>query len=328
MLTTENQDLHFLFEERPRQAKENFVVFCSACTCVLRVSRGLVDTGTVVEALLNECPGCGASLEGSVAERTMSVPQGWAGISLSVSRPKARRDDFRSAGSYRGFRTGIPRLDGLLEPLEQGKLAVFRGWPAGPLAELLCFRAQLPAASGGMDSTAVFADGGNCSDLYMFSRFAAKSGVPPKRAMRRVMTSRAFTVYQLAGMIIRELPRVVEESGAKLVVVSDVLSMFADPSISDVEGRRVASAIGHGLRSLKRPDAFVVVTLGGRTPYDERVCSHADILLEFEREGERVKANLLKHPKRRQATASFSHREAFGTDRNEAHRFGKDRPIL
>lgn len=292
------------------------------------MSRVLVDTGRVVEALLNRCPGCGASLEGSVAGRVMPVPPGWAGIALSASRPRVRRGDFRSASSLRGFRSGITRLDSLLEPLEPGKLAVFREWPAGMLAELLCFRAQLPAAAGGLDSTAVFVDGGNCSDLYLFSRFAKSAGVSPKKAMRRVITSRAFTVYQLADTIIRVLPGAVGDCGARLVAVSDVLSMFADPGISEAEGRRVASAIGQGLQALKRPDTLVVATLGTPTPYDGRVASHADILLEFGREGERVRASLLRHPKRKHATVSFSPREAFGMGMNEAHRFGKDRPFI
>ena len=86
MLTTENRGLHFLFEEPPRQKKENFVVFCSECTCVLRVSRGHVETGDVIESLMNRCPGCGVRLERTIGERVMSVSEDWGEISLSAQR--------------------------------------------------------------------------------------------------------------------------------------------------------------------------------------------------------------------------------------------------
>jgi hypothetical protein len=325
--TTDNEGLHFLSEEPHQRRTENFVVFCSECTCVLRVSRGHIETGAVMESLVNRCPGCGAALDRVIAERTMLVSEDWGEISLSVSVPRTRRDNFRSANSLRGFRSGIARLDAVVEPLEPGRLAVLQGWPAGALAELLCFRAQLPAAAGGMDSTVVYVDGGNCSDLYLFAGFARRAGMRPEKALKRVMISRAFTVYQLADLLTRELPRMVEERGSKLVVASGALSMFGDPSISQAEGNRVASAVGAGLQSLRRSGALVVATLNDRTPYDRRVTSQADIVLDFTPGRNGVSVVLSKHPKRREAAVSIP-AEAFGLGGLEVPRLGKDRPFL
>lgn len=321
MLAAENQGLHFLFEEHPRNRKESFVVFCSECTCVLRVSREHIEIRNVVESLVNRCPSCGAMLEGAVAERTIAVAEDWNGISLSANIRRASRVKFVSANELRGFRSGIARLDSIIEPLEPGRLAVFRGWPAGALAELLCFRAQLPAHSGGLDSMAVFVDGGNCSDLYLFSDFARKAGARPEKALERITISRTFTVYQLADILSRELPAMVSEYGSKLVIVSGVMTMFSDPSISETEGHRIAAAVGAGLQSVCKSGALVVATLNGKTSYDRRVVSPADIVLDLCPEGDRVRAVLSKHPKRGQAEVSIP-RRVFGLEGAGATRFG------
>lgn len=327
---SETQELHFLFEEPGRRTGEGFVVFCSDCECVLRASSGYSETGRVVESLLNRCPGCGSQLERSVAGRMMPLSEKWADVEPQSRTPRQQRKNrvvFRPASSLRGFRSGLARLDCLVEPLEPGRLAVLRGWPSGPLSEMLSFRAQLPLESGGLDSHVVFIDGGNRSDLYLFSRVAAAAGAVPKRALRRVVTSRAFTVYQLADLISHGLPRAVEDYGAKLVVVSDALSMFSDPSISLVEAKRVVSAICSGLSRTRGPDRLVVVTLSGPTVHDASLDALADIVLEFRREGSAVRANLLKHPKRRQGSVALP-LEAFGSETAVTSRHGANRTFV
>ena len=119
----------------------------------------------------------------------------------------------------------------------------------------------------------------------------------------------------------------VGEHGAKLVVVSGVLSMFVDPSINQTEGNRVASAVGSGLQAVCKSGALVVATLNGTTPYDRRVVSPADVVLDFSAEGNAVRAVLSKHPKRREATVNLP-AEAFGLGGTGVPRFGENRTLL
>ncbi|MDA4135848.1 MAG: hypothetical protein OK449_02460 [Thaumarchaeota archaeon] len=325
------QGLRYLFEDAAQGERERFVFFCSACSCILRASKGLSGPERVIEVLENRCPGCGSLLESTISGSSTRLSEGFSEISLSLPhvRSERRRSFFRSAQSLRGFRSGLPPLDALIEPLDKGGLVAFRGQYAGVLAELLSFRAQLPAASGGMDSTVVFVDGGNCSDLYLFSSFARRAGVDPRRALRRVSTSRAFTVYQLADLLTRVLPRAVDDFGSKLVVVSDPLSMFEDPSLSLNEGKRVVGAIAEGLRRAKRPDLLVLATLTMESPYDTQLTSLADVLLDVEQERQAVRATLLKHPTRRSSSVSFAHEEVFGLAGHQGvPRFGKNRPFV
>jgi hypothetical protein len=323
--------LRYLFEDAASGERERFVFSCSSCSCILRTSKTLSGPERVIEALENRCPGCGGLLEGAISGSSTRLSEEFSEISLysPLIRSERKRSFFRTAQSLRGFRSGLARLDSLMEPMEPGRLAIFRGWPAGVLAELLCFRAQLSTAAGGMDSTAVFVDGGNCSDLYLFSSFARRAGVDPRRALRRVSTSRAFTVYQLANLLTHELPRAVDDFGSKLVVVSDPLSMFEDPSLSLVEAKRVVAAIADGLRRAKRPDVLVLATLAGQSPHDSQLTSIADILLDLEQQGSTVRASLLKHPTRRRSSVSFARQEVFGlAGHREVPRHGKNRPFV
>lgn len=309
--------LHYLFEDNGTSARERYVSFCTCCSCILRVSRTLEHPGATIESLGNRCPGCGSALEASIATRALHVTKDLC-EAPPPEGPKAprrpRRQFFQSADSLRRFRFGFPPLDNLLEPMDPGWLAVFRGPEAGTLAELLCFRAQLPQERGGMDSTCVFLDGGNCSDLYLFASFAKRAGVDPGKALRRVATSRAFTIYQLASLVLRELPRVIDDNGAKMVVVSDALSMFADPSIAENEGRRVAGAVVEGLRNVKKQkDALTLVTLVTPTELDSKIADEADLLLDLKPDIAGVRAELVRHPLRKPGSITYRPQEITST---------------
>jgi len=50
--------------------------------------------------------------------------------------------------------------------------------------------------------------------------------------------TRSFTIYQLAHLIINELPNIVQKFNTKLVVISDLLKMFLeDPQLNDNEAK-------------------------------------------------------------------------------------------
>jgi hypothetical protein len=167
-----------------------------------------------------------------------------------------------------------------LRPLSEKHLLVFSGDQSSIVAELAAFRVQLPIESGGLDSAAVFIDGGNRSDPYLLSSFARQGGVRPPSAMRRVATCRVFTLYQLAELVSERLVDAVEDYGARLVVLADVLGTFNEPELDEREARRVLSDIYGGIEEVKAR-SLVIVTLPSPNKYDGLVMPWADAVISL-----------------------------------------------
>lgn len=293
----QQQKLHYLHEATDSCTKSRFVYFCTECLCVLKVCKSLSSADRVIETHENRCPSCGSALDGSLSCRLTPVSDEWS------DAPSRREERRVRPGTSELFKqaSSLPREPSNFSPIERlepGRVAVFTGKYAETVAEFLCFRGQLPRRHGGLDTVVVFIDGGNCSDPYLFASYAREYMVPPREALGRVVTTRAFTIYQLANLVTRELPRVIDEHGSKFVIISDILSMFNDPSIDAKEAGRVIEAIRGGLREVKkkRRDVFLLVTLTAKTPYDHVITDSADLLLNLGPANSKVAAMLLKHP--------------------------------
>jgi len=296
----QQQKLHYLHEATDSCTKSRFVYFCTECLCVLKVCKSLPSVDRLIETLENRCPSCGSTLEGSLSCRLTPASDEWSEV--APSRREERRvrpgtsELFKQASSLL-HETSFSSPIEIVERLQPGRVAVFAGKYAETVAEFLCFRGQLPRRHGGLGTAVVFIDGGNCSDPYLFASYAREYMVPPREALGRVVTSRAFTIYQLANLVTRELPRVIDEHGSKFVIISDILSMFNDPSVDAKEAGRVIEAIRGGLRQIKkRRDVFALVTLTAKTPYDHLITDSADLLLNLSPANSKVAAMLLKHP--------------------------------
>jgi hypothetical protein len=114
----------------------------------------------------------------------------------------------------------------------------------------LCVRALMSNRQGGFNSSKViFVDAGNTSDIYQCVNFARQYGLNIKKVLQSIVVSRSFTIYQLANMIINELPKVIEQfAETRVIIISDLLSMFVnEPQIQIKEAesliRQIANAI-------------------------------------------------------------------------------------
>jgi Rad51 protein len=305
-LPTPKRQLHYLYEASEGGEKERFVYSCSECSCILNVCAALEPVGDTVESLGNHCPGCGSALEARVSCRSASVPKAWGEISRSAYAAERERAEtkveFQTAASLRGFSFNFAPLDALVAHyIDPSWSVAFTGGCANAVAEFLCFRAQLPKEAGGCDSTVVLVDGGNRSDLYLFSSYAKLYGVSPRKALRRVVTSRAFTMYQMADLVVNELARVVDEYGAKVVVLSDALGMLGEESgLREDEARRLAGAVRRGLDEVRKErKVLAFLTLVTKTPYDRVIVDSADVVVGLEGSGQSIEGTLLKHPFRK-----------------------------
>jgi hypothetical protein len=296
--------LHYLYEQQGR-SQERFVYYCSGCDCVLKVRRDLGPAQETVGPPSRRCLGCGHPLEGNIECRLAPAPEEWSDVFLAtVPATEESVPSFRSASSLPHFSLGFPRLDALLRPLDEGRLVVLSGRASTEVAELAIFRAQLPVYMGGLDSAALFVDGGNRSDPYLFSSFAKQRRLKPAVAMRRVTTCRVFTFYQLASLVSEHLFRAVEDYGTKLVVIADLLGTFNEPELEEREARRVLSAVEEGITRTKK-NALVIATLAAPNKYEEMVAGWADVMVSLSSSGDNVQASLLKHRNRLPTASNF-----------------------
>jgi len=128
------------------------------------------------------------------------------------------------------------------------------------LVDRLCITALLPERHGGFGSPhVIIIDGGNQSDIYQCVNFARQYGLDIKDMLRRIVLSRAFTVYQLA-LITKELPKVVRRFDTKLLIIRDMLHTFIDPQIRIDEARPLIKEITKSLRIFSQ-DMSVIVSL-------------------------------------------------------------------
>ena len=292
--------------------RKRFVYHCSSCRAFEIRRRSGPDVFPV-----GLCRGCGRPLEES-AERTLApIPEGWSDAVVEATGVRQVEPLFRRASSIPHFSLGLPGLDSLLRPLSEKRLVVLRGALSSLVAELVAFRAQLPIESGGLDSAAVFIDGGNQSDLYLFSSFVRQQGLKPTSAMRRVASCRVFTFYQLASLVSEHLTRAVEDHGAKLVVVSDILGTFNEPEMEEREARRVLDAIQEGLKATKNR-ALVFVTLARPNTHDSTVMSWADATIAMSADGDNIRAERLERRNELSESSTFKLSQLLKATRKEA----------
>jgi hypothetical protein len=80
--------------------------------------------------------------------------------------------------------------------------------------------------------------------------------------LNNTIVTRPFTVYQLADIVINQLPKVIQQYEAKIVVVCDLLDMFArDPQIVANEATYLINQIVNSItKSRVLEDVLVVVS--------------------------------------------------------------------
>jgi hypothetical protein len=107
----------------------------------------------------------------------------------------------------------------------------------------LCILCLLPRRHGGLgiynSSSSIFIlDAGNCTNVYQYVTFIKQSGLDIKKASQHIVISRLFTIYQVVNSVLYELPKIIKEFNAKVVVIPDLLKMFVDdpqPHTKEIE---------------------------------------------------------------------------------------------
>jgi Rad51 protein len=223
---------------------QGYLYSCSLCEETLVLSKLFVNPRRVQLVFQNTCPGCGFELEKTLKIDLSTVPGG-----RRLFTNQACRDADQLAEPGESFERGLSRGSALLRDVKSdltsglqlldktlvlrfGQLVGLQGDPSNALSHLFCVRAVYPLPPG-LDSDVVFVDGGNVFNAYSISQHASDLAMDQDVTKERVHLSRAFTHHQLSGFINEKLERAVEESEAKLAIVSDMTALYCDPDVKE-----------------------------------------------------------------------------------------------
>ena len=200
---------------------------CSKCGSMLKETYEQIEISTVSE----DCPSCGAFLANTLTKQRKRE------IELT-SLPR-----FQTAYDLTKFKIDIDKISKFMPLATMGSLCIV-GQTANLLLTRLCVRSLLPAKHGGLASPfVVIVDAGNKSDFYQTVDFCRQYGLNLQSALDRIIVSRTFTIYQLKSLLLRELPKVVRQYQAGVVIVPGLLDLFEDPNIKKKEAKKVISRI-------------------------------------------------------------------------------------
>jgi phage gp36-like protein len=220
------------------------------------------------------------------------------------------------------FPLNMRNVDELFPGFAAGDFALIYGSPSiQSLISLLCVKAQLPIPLGGLGGSVVYVDGGNTFRLYQVARLAQVHQIDPKQALDRIYISRAFTAYQLTSLLMERLQKAVDESHAKLVIVSDIAGLFLDKDILDEEARRVYSQVLAYLQEFARKNQIILIATYLPRPSSSRnlylhtlTCSRANVILTLRQTKYDREFALEKHPRFTLGTAEFPSNDLTLTD--------------
>ena len=198
----------------------------------------------------------------------------------------------------------IPSVDGLFPGFAPGDFALLHGSPSvTSLTSLLCVRAQLPVQLGGLDGNVIFIDCGNTFAPDSITRLAQLNHLNATQARKHIFNFGAFTAYQLTSLIMEKLEKKIVTCNAKLVVISDIASLFLDKDIQNEEAQRVYSQIVNCLSNLTKKHQIIVVAT--HLPHEDSIrnsvlreitLTKATTVLSYFKTKYTRELNLEKHP--------------------------------
>ncbi len=154
----------------------------------------------------------------------------------------------------------VPTIKTLLPDFEIGDFAILHGSRSiSFLSSFLCVKAQLPLQLGGLATKAIFIDGSNTFRLYNITRIAQFHSLNPKQVLDQIYIARAFTAYQMKSLITQKLPQITKQTGAKLIIISDIAATFLDNDISDEETQKIYNQVTSYLSKFAQENQVIII---------------------------------------------------------------------
>lgn len=208
-----------------------------------------------------------------------------------------------SVEGIRRLSLGVRGMDDVFPGFELGDFVVLYGDAAASMSFTLSVRCQFPVAQGGLDCLCVFVDGGNMFSPYTVAEAARECGPDYREVLNRVYVSRAFTAYQFSSLIIEGLCSVLKKTKARLLVVSDVTSLFFDRDLSQTEARVLFTNVCATLSEVATKRQMIVVATyfpedrSRQSLFFEAILfGKCGVLVRLRRKGKLLNFILEKHP--------------------------------
>jgi len=209
-----------------------------------------------------------------------------------------------SAERIRPLSLGVSVLDDIFPGFEAGDFVVMYGDSVSFMSFALCVCCMMPPDKGGLGSSVVFVDGGNSFSPYLVAEIARNHGLDSRRVLERVYVSRAFTAYQFSSLILEKLEPFLNGKRAKLLVVSDITSLFFDKDIPKTEAKDLFMKVCAKLSDIAAKKQTIVLS----TYYPERrskrglffeavLFGRSNVVVKFERRGKTLSFALQDHPR-------------------------------
>lgn len=218
-----------------------------------------------------------------------------------------------SAKKTRRLSLGVPALDDVFPGFKFGDFIVLGGHAASFISFFLSVRAQLPPRRGGLASSAVFVDGGNSFSPYLVAEIARSYGLDSRSVLEKVYVSRAFTAYQLSYLILEKLEPFLKRERPKLLIVSDVTSLFSDRDIPKTEAKDLFMKSCSKLSEIAaKKKSIVFATYFPRRKFRRGVFFEAvlfgrsNVSVRFNKKGRFLNFVLEDHPNAKHLTMDFT----------------------
>ena len=154
----------------------------------------------------------------------------------------------------------VPEIDGLFPGFMSGDFAIVYGpQSVTSFVSRLCVQAQLPKKLGGLESKVVFIDATNSSSLSDIVHASELQHLNLETTLVNVLCLRAYTAYRLTTLIMEKLEELVKTSGAKLVVISDIVSSFLNENLDEQEAKAVYRQIMTYLSNFAKKHRIIVI---------------------------------------------------------------------
>jgi hypothetical protein len=137
----------------------------------------------------------------------------------------------------------------------------------------------------------------------LVAEVARDLSVDSRVALERIYVSRAFTAYQLCYLVLERLERFLNRKRAKLLVVSDIASLFFDRDIPKGEARDLFMKVCEKLSEIAAKwKTIVVVTYAPRRSrrglfFEAVLFGRANVLIGLRKVGKLLRFVLDRHPR-------------------------------
>lgn len=240
--------------------------YCGNCKNILKE----IDYEIPINTNIESCPFCGTLLSDVLQKRPLHKRQ-----KLKIV--------FQKASQFPKMTFGISSLDTCLNFLSTYDKICITGIKTQNIIERLCVRAQMPHRYGGIETKVLLIDGANTTDLYQCVDYAQQYGLDVRKILHGIISSRTFTVYQIANIIIHELENAISHYKVKIVIITSLLHFFTKGMFLDSnEMLQILKQVIKTLRKIN--DCLIVITTESPTQFDNMLYSICTKTIKIEQE--------------------------------------------